>query len=102
MTFEHTRGTRFDDLLASLAHETRRGVVDALDHAGDRGVAVEDLAAGDSSERVALHHVHLPRLQEAGVVEWDRDRDRVTGGPRFDVARRVLDVAGTDGPVGQS
>lgn len=30
-----------------------------------------------------LHHVHLPELQTAGVVDFDRREDTVMRGPRF-------------------
>lgn len=31
-----------------------------------------------------LHHVHLLELQAVGLVEYDRRRDGVTRGPRFE------------------
>ncbi|WP_436931035.1 DUF7344 domain-containing protein [Halosimplex halobium] len=37
----------------------------------DRPVAREDV-------RVALHHVHLPALDAAGLVEYEPDEERVT------------------------
>ncbi|WP_415379913.1 hypothetical protein [Halosimplex sp. TS25] len=41
---------------------------------------------------VRLHHVHLPKLAEADVVEWHRDRDVVTRGARFDDVEPTLAV----------
>lgn len=44
--------------------------------------------------RVALSATHLPRLAEAGVVEFDADRRRVRGvGDDFDTCATVLGVA---------
>lgn len=34
-----------------------------------------------------LHHVHLPELQAAGVIEFDRREETVTQGRYFDAAR---------------
>lgn len=45
--------TTFDALVATLA-------ASSADH-------------DDESARIALHHVHLPKLQNAGFVEWDDD-----------------------------
>jgi hypothetical protein len=48
--------------------------------AGPRHAPRED---GDSFE-LQLRHTHLPKLESAGLVEWDREADLVTRGPRFD------------------
>lgn len=33
---------------------------------------------------IALVQNHLPKLEDAGFIQWDRDRDVVTRGPQFD------------------
>lgn len=38
-----------------------------------------------------LHHIHLPELQAAGVVEFDRREDVVSRGERFDETRPRLE-----------
>lgn len=43
-------------------------------------------------ERLRLYHVHLPKLAEAGLIEWDRDEDEVRPGRRFDEASRLHDL----------
>lgn len=43
------------------------------------------------SVRIALYHIHLPKLDEAGLIEWDRDRNQVSKGPRF---KTVVDLLG--------
>lgn len=77
-----------DDVSAAfslLSSTRRRGVLYAVDR-GDE-TAVEELAdtiaswqgsdAEASSVRVSLVHTHLPKLADAGVVEYDRDRGTV-------------------------
>lgn len=69
---------------AALSDETRRQVVRTL-HEDAGVVSMQDLAeriAATSSEgpattdveslRVRLHHVHLPKLDDNGLVDWDR------------------------------
>ncbi|MFC7096278.1 DUF7344 domain-containing protein [Halobaculum marinum] len=44
----------------------------------------------DQFLRHRLHHVHLPKLNAAGFISWDRERDVITRGPRFDEIRPLL------------
>ncbi|MWV64305.1 transcriptional regulator [Halorubrum sp. JWXQ-INN 858] len=39
---------------------------------------------------VLLHHGHLPKLADYGLIEWDRDEDEVHKGPNFDDVRPLL------------
>ncbi|WP_135363947.1 DUF7344 domain-containing protein [Halosimplex halophilum] len=52
----------------------------------DRPVAREDV-------RVALHHVHLPALDAAGLVEYDSDEGRVTLVPLSAGGEAAVDAA---------
>ena len=72
--------TGFDSLLETCTDERRRDVLCALAD-GRRTMSLEDLAAavaqgaGEATSLVEaeLHHVHLPRLEEVGLVEYDAD-----------------------------
>jgi hypothetical protein len=46
-------------------------VVDVLDREADRHLSA-----------VRLHHVHLPKLQAAGAVEWDEETGEIRLTPR--------------------
>ncbi|MFC7154655.1 hypothetical protein ACFQPA_04195 [Halomarina halobia] len=74
-----------------LANHRRRYVLSYLDDRSGEAVSVADLASqvvarelvmgptpvDPESVEVTLTHVHLPRLDDAGVIEYDRDADTV-------------------------
>nr|WP_217694353.1 transcriptional regulator [Haladaptatus litoreus] len=37
-----------------------------------------------------LYHIHLPMLDDARIIEWDRDTDVVTRGPAFHEIQPLL------------
>lgn len=62
-------------MLDALAHQRRRHALYELRDA-DGAMAVESLAdavADDAGEQVvvSLHHQHLPRLADVGLVDYD-------------------------------
>jgi len=94
----HPEGdSNLDRLFDVLGHSRRRRVLAALvelDHEGDDELDVAEL--GDDEDtgefQVTLHHVHLPRLEEAGSIEWDRQTGTVRPGPRYDEAAALVEV----------
>lgn len=74
-----TRHDRPDDVLTLLADAHRRSIIAYFRSSGSDDATLTDLAAHvceQSDEHVEpvtsrLHHVHLPRLADAGVVEYD-------------------------------
>ena len=75
----------------------RRMLVALLDHNSQPdGVAVpEAIHEGEKALEVLqteLYHTHLPRLQEAGFIGWDRDSHKVVKGPKFDEIRPLLEL----------
>ena len=86
---------RLDELLGVLDHEYRRRILLALADSGDRAPPVRpSMADGDEPDvlELELRHVHFPKLEAAGLVEWDRERDALSRGPRFDEVEPVLDA----------
>jgi len=78
-----------DDVLAALSNVQRRELLDSLlaDSPPDgatNGVAVD--------VDVSMHHVHLPKLVDYGLVEYDEETNRVTRGPNFEDAAEVLEL----------
>lgn len=84
-----TRSLTTDELLQLAANRTRRVVLRCLiesenhrvrvDELVDTVCAMEEPAVGQNpvsreTVRTKLHHRHLPRLAEAGVVEYEEER----------------------------
>jgi hypothetical protein len=88
--------TPLDRALEALRHPYRRRVLRLVTEPPRPG---EPLSVGrlvdavddpPDAARVALYHVHLPRLAEAGYVEWDRSHGTVRRGPALDEVAPVL------------
>ena len=71
---------RLDELLSALADRTRRAVIRHFHRSGERTATVDELAVrlseGDATSdptrtKRTLHHVSLPKLADAGIVEYD-------------------------------
>ena len=48
----------------------------------------------DDRDRIStsLYHVHLPKLEEMGFVEWNRETHTVVAGSAFEDVRNLLEV----------
>jgi len=91
---EHT-ATELDrtDLYRLLQRQRRRHLVAHLLDVGPQGTTVEEAAAAlseassvEAPERrvaVTLVHAHLPKLDDAGVVDYDRASGHVAPTPRL-------------------
>jgi hypothetical protein len=63
------------ELLRYLAHATeRRTITDVVEHLYDGDEPTEDERARFVAN---LYHVHLPKLADADLVEWDQNRETV-------------------------
>ncbi|WP_372912774.1 transcriptional regulator [Salinigranum sp.] len=69
-----------DDYLQLLANEQRRRLLRTL-LASDGSVTVDP---DDPAAQARLYHVHLPKLESAGLVDWNRRQRTVVTGPTFD------------------
>jgi hypothetical protein len=89
-----------DELFEMLSHGIRRRILVTV--ARENPQDVDDLttesAASDHEEddealellTTQLYHTHLPKLDEAGFIDWDRDEGHITRGPRFDEIEPLL------------
>lgn len=90
-----------DELLSVVRSAGRRRVLDALEDGA--AVAIESLAAtvadGPSEQRsttIRLGHAHLPKLEETGLITWNREAGVVRPGPLFHAVRTLLDTVKSD------
>jgi hypothetical protein len=84
-------------LFEVLSHEYRRRILVALaqhspqDDITSASVAGEHLTE-DALEHLTLqlYHTHLPKLADAEFIDWDRDSETITRGPRFEEIEPLL------------
>lgn len=75
----------------------RRSIVQTLAERGtlEGGELVDAVAPAQVSRdtaRVRLYHCHLPKLDGADVIRWDRDRMRVRPGENFEEVAGLIDA----------
>lgn len=96
-----------DRLLDTIANTHRRHVIRCLFEregpiAFERLVAIVAEEVGDETDavdeddhetaRIALHHSHLPKLVDRGVVALDHDAETVEPGPQLPTVANCLDA----------
>ena len=87
---KNTNTDALDESLVVLSHPYRRRILSRLHEQNPRDeaeFAAEELTDdADENDRLLLeiHHRHLPKLAEAGFIDWDREESVITRGPRFD------------------
>jgi hypothetical protein len=86
-----------DALLDILASTYRRRLLVALIHHNPQDDDDLQIPADVTPEdedleslRIQMTHVHLPKLEESGFIEWDRELNIIRKGPRFDDIRPLL------------
>ena len=83
-----------DDLFDALADSQRRRILaELLDHNPRDASVVSEGNTEEKRERELIrnHHVHLPKLDDYGFIDWDRSDGVVTRGPRFDEIEVALE-----------
>ena len=85
-----------DVLFESIADRDRRRLLLALaESEPEDEIDVDEFVAvhADRSESlgIELHHVHLPKLEHADLVDWDRETRTIRTGPRFHELRPQLE-----------
>jgi len=82
-----------DDHFDALADEQRREVLLAIleqNPRDDRSVTAAVRMNEERTRTTELHHVHLPKLEDYGLIDWDRERHEIVKGPLFDQIRPLL------------
>lgn len=94
-------GTELDQLLEALSQPTRRHIVASLTKHDPRTEGALDPTTLTPDDRrrkqfkLELRHNHLPWLDDAGYVHWDRDANTITRGPKFDEIEPLLTLLRT-------
>lgn len=102
-----------DAILNLLAAGDRREIVHALREQGSGETTIDDLAkrlvadglVTENDSRllsIKLHHAHLPKLDDHGLVEFDAERGSVRYQPNEHVERVIDSLSGSGGPIIQS
>ena len=88
-----------DRFLDILANRYRRRLLVALlehnpQHDEDPQIPDDVTIEGTDLEslQIVMTHSHLPKLEEAGFIEWDRGDSSIRKGPRFDQIRPLLEL----------
>jgi len=93
---ELSSAVRFDEMVEALADVQRRKLLVALmEHnpQNDSPVVITDEKDANVVDRlVSMRHVHLPKLAEAGFIEWDEASHEVAKGENFEEIRPLLEL----------
>ncbi|NIC00572.1 helix-turn-helix transcriptional regulator [Halobacterium sp. R2-5] len=91
-------GIALATVFRTLSDPTRRHILSKLRrHTPQPLVELEYEAFHESADErepphVHLYHGHLPKLDSAGFVDWDRETDTVSRGPNYEEIRPVIDL----------
>ena len=100
-TMNHERQTErvaLDRVFDVLSHPYRRRILTLLEDRNpreDEEFSPEEIAAEDVDLELftrELYHSHLPKLDEAGYIEWDREADVIRHGPQFDEVEPLISL----------
>ena len=100
MSDEQTAAS-FDAQFEALSHIDRRRLLSALLKAkadDDLPVTIDQLerdAAAESFE-MSMYHLHIPNLEEKGLIDTTEDERTVTPGPRFDAIQPLLELVSSN------
>lgn len=88
--------SELDRFMSILADRQRRAILYTLGQENPRHVSdllVRGVKQPDHVE-IELRHSHLPKLDDAGYIEWDRETDEVRPGVRYDDIEPLLSLIG--------
>lgn len=80
-----------DRYFTALANERRRDLLLSLRQGTSRPVE-----ASPDETTARLTHVHLPMLEDAGLVRWDRETETIARGANYDELEPLIAVLQTE------
>ncbi len=61
---------------------------DTKSYVGEESPSESDL----ERSMIEMKHVHLPKLEAYGFIDWDRETHEVTKGPKFEEIRPLIEL----------
>ncbi|MFC6720675.1 DUF7344 domain-containing protein [Halovenus amylolytica] len=86
-----------DQIFENLSNSHRRLILLLLKQGRIKTETDVMVRGGNNSTEaeLALIHNHLPRLDDAGYIEWERDSGDISKGPRFEEIEPLLELIET-------
>jgi hypothetical protein len=92
-------GARWDTALSALSNSYRRQLLVALSQANpqdDEDVDPLDTLSHSESEvdhlKILMFHTHLPKLEDMGLIEWEREAGQIHKGPNWEEIGPLLNL----------
>jgi hypothetical protein len=84
-----------DDQLSVLSNGHRRRLLLALTEESPYNIPTVssdpvEADGGIQEHTIAMHHSHLPRLEDHGLIDWNQHTGEVTKGSQFDDIEALL------------
>jgi len=96
MTTDAVQDRSFDEALDALADRQRRvlllTLLESNPQTADLPASRTDGGSDGIDSLVRMRHLHLPKLEDYGFVEWDRETDELRRGPYFDEIEPLLEL----------
>ena len=75
-----------------LSNAHRRRLLIALSRENPQNDGTPPVSSGQSHREraIMMQHVHLPKLEDYGYIEWNRTSKQVVKGPKFDEIKPLL------------
>lgn len=87
---QRTPEPSLDSTFSALANRDRRELLVTLSECNTL-VPIDSSDEDASTQDIEMYHVHLPKLEAAGLIEWNRETNEVRKGARFDEVRPLID-----------
>ncbi|QLD86426.1 GAF domain-containing protein [Natronomonas halophila] len=81
-----------DSMMGALKNRARRVVLMSLLDTAETGIATLERDLDGDYTRAYLHHSHLPKLANAGYINWDSDADTISRGPNFFEVKPLIEL----------
>ncbi len=77
------------DILSNV-HRRRLLIALARENPQNDGTNPTSWKQSHRERAVLMQHVHLPKLEDYGYIDWNRISEQVTKGPQFDEIKPLL------------